>query len=44
MRVSGPRIPPLPESEWKGEALEQLKRTQQGGRVLNIFKTLAHHP
>ena len=44
MRLSSPRIPPLSESEWKGEALELLQRMQQGGRVLNIFRTLAHHP
>ncbi len=44
MRLSSPRVPPLPDSEWKGDALELLKRMQQGGRVLNIFRTLAHHP
>ncbi len=44
MRLSSPRIPPLPKSEWKGDALELLERMEQGGRALNIFKTLAHHP
>ena len=44
MPDSGPRIPPLPESEWQGEALEQIERTRQDGRVLNIFSTLANHP
>jgi len=44
MPLPSPRIPPLPESEWKGETLEQLQKTGQFGRVLNIFRTLAHHP
>ena len=44
MRLSSPRIPPLPDSEWKGDALELLERMQQGGRVLNIFRARANHP
>lgn len=43
MRPQTPRIAPLPESEWNDEAREILNATQMGGRVLNIFKTLAHH-
>ncbi len=45
MRLRSPRVQPLPESEWDDEArslLEGLLRA--GGRVLNIFATLAHHP
>ena len=41
-----PRVKPLPEEEWSDEVrkiLEPLKETG-GGRVLNIFATLAHHP
>jgi alkylhydroperoxidase family enzyme len=39
-----PRIALLPQSEWTPEVLEILDATQMGGRVLNIFKTLARHP
>jgi 4-carboxymuconolactone decarboxylase len=43
-----PRIPPLPESQWDPELTEVFSRdpgaTPTGGRVLNIFRTLAHHP
>jgi alkylhydroperoxidase family enzyme len=42
--IAPPRIPPLPKSEWTPEVLEILDATQMGGRVLNIFKTLARHP
>jgi alkylhydroperoxidase family enzyme len=44
MRLSSPRIAPLTDSESSGEAAEQLQRAGQNGRVLNIFRTLAHHP
>jgi hypothetical protein len=45
MRLSEPRVLPLTESEWTGDAKEQLDNLKRaGGRVLNIFKTLAHHP
>ena len=44
MRLSSPRIAPLEDSESSGEAAEQLQRAAQNGRVLNIFRTLAHHP
>jgi alkylhydroperoxidase family enzyme len=44
MRPSEPRVVPLPESEWPDEARELLAGLRAGGRVLNIFATLAHHP
>jgi len=45
MRLSEPRVVPLAESEWSDAARDQLdKLGAAGGRVLNIFKTLAHHP
>ncbi|HEX6245500.1 MAG TPA: carboxymuconolactone decarboxylase family protein [Polyangiales bacterium] len=40
MRLTTPRIPPLPESEWTDEVHELLAA---GGR-LNLFTTLARHP
>ena len=43
--AAGPRrVAPLPESEWNAEVAEILGATKMGGRVLNIFQTLAHHP
>lgn len=44
MKVSQPRIEPLPEDLWDAEAKELLPRAQMHGRTLNIFKTLAAHP
>ena len=44
MKLSQPRIEPLPEELWEDEAKELLPRAQMHGRTLNIFKTLAHHP
>ena len=48
MRLTEPRVAPLGDSEWTGEAAELKERFTQGGpgdgRVLNIFRTLAHHP
>jgi len=41
MRLSQPRLAPLPESQWDDETRALLQPT---GRVLNIFATLAHHP
>lgn len=43
MRLSSPRIPPLPEAEWTPEQREMLTRGNPQ-RVLNIFATLARHP
>ena len=39
-----PRIAPLPRDQWDPEVQEILQATQMGGRVLNIFQTLARHP
>jgi alkylhydroperoxidase family enzyme len=44
-----PRIEPLPESQWDPELSEIFGRESDGGlptsgKVLNIFRTLAHHP
>ncbi len=41
-----PRLEPLPESEWNDRTREVLEplRAAAGGRTLNIFATLAHHP
>jgi 4-carboxymuconolactone decarboxylase len=44
MRVSEPRVSPLPESERDAEAQEVLGRVARDGRVLNIHATLARHP
>lgn len=44
MKLSQPRIEPLPEELWEDEAKELLPRAKMHGRTLNIFKTLAHHP
>lgn len=43
---SGPRLAPLPESEWSEEvrAIVEPLRAMGGGRLFNIFGTLAHHP
>ncbi len=42
--MAPPRIEPLPESAWGAEERELLEKTAIGGRVYNIFGTLAHHP
>ncbi len=44
MKLTQPRIEPLPEAEWSEEALELVSKAKMHGRTLNIFKTLAHHP
>jgi len=44
MAAEAPRIPSLPRDEWDEEVSELLQATQMGGRVLNIFQTLARHP
>jgi 4-carboxymuconolactone decarboxylase len=41
MRLTAPRIPPRPESEWNDEVRELLPK---GSRPLNIFTTLVRHP
>jgi alkylhydroperoxidase family enzyme len=46
--VSAPRIPPLPEGEWKGDIARILEALPQGAEAplgsYNIFRTLARHP
>jgi alkylhydroperoxidase family enzyme len=44
MRVSEPRLRPLPEAERDADAQEVLSRAARDGRVLNIYATLARHP
>jgi len=45
MAADAPRIPSLPRDQWTPEVSELLQTTaQMGGRVLNIFQTLAWHP
>lgn len=44
MKLTHPRIEPLPEDQWSEEALELLPKAKMNGRTLNIFKTLAIHP
>jgi alkylhydroperoxidase family enzyme len=46
MRLSSPRVPPLPEADWSDEARAILEATRgmAGGKVFNIFATLARHP
>jgi alkylhydroperoxidase family enzyme len=44
MRLTKPRLEPLPEDQWSDEVRQILKPMIEQGRVFNIFKTLAHHP
>jgi alkylhydroperoxidase family enzyme len=47
MRLSKPRVPTLPEDpqQWDPDTRDVLEPiTGAGGRLLNIFRTLAHHP
>jgi alkylhydroperoxidase family enzyme len=44
MRLSKPRLEPLPEEKWDDETRELLDRSRVDGRVFNIFRTLAAHP
>ncbi len=44
MRLQQPRVNPLEEADWGDEQKELLSRYGQGGRLLNIFRTLVHHP
>ena len=45
MRLSEPRVAPLPESEWDPEIAPLLGTAGPGGgEPLHIFTTLAHHP
>jgi 4-carboxymuconolactone decarboxylase len=44
MRLSKPRVPTRPTSEWDDDTHEVMTRIEQDGRALNIYRTLAHHP
>ncbi|MFW6093738.1 MAG: carboxymuconolactone decarboxylase family protein [Pseudomonadota bacterium] len=44
MRLSEPRIAPLEEDQWNEQARQVMQPFLEQGPVLNIFKTLAHHP
>jgi 4-carboxymuconolactone decarboxylase len=45
MRLTEPRIEPVKRSEWTDEVKELLAPMEKaGGRVLNIFATLARYP
>ena len=44
MRLSEPRIPPLPPEQWNDDARELMQPFVESGRDYNIFRTLMHHP
>lgn len=46
MRPSKPRLEPLDDSQWDEEIkpLHDVMKAFGGGRVFNIFSTVAHHP
>ena len=45
VRLKEPRIKPLAESEWNAEQQRILSPWKRpGGRVINIFATMANHP
>jgi 4-carboxymuconolactone decarboxylase len=44
VRLSEPRIAPVPESEWTDEQRKVLEPFVAQGRLYNIFTTLAHNP
>ena len=46
MRLTQPRIPPLPQSEWNNDSdvQEMMATLKRDGQVFNIFSTLARHP
>jgi 4-carboxymuconolactone decarboxylase len=44
MRLTVPRVPPLPESAWNDEVRELLRPGAATRKPLNIFSTLARHP
>src|SRR5262245_40499551 len=46
MRPSKPRVAPLDEKQWDPEiqTMMDAMKTFGGGRVFNIFSTVAHHP
>lgn len=44
MELKTSRIAPLPETQWDEETRELMEQARRGDRILNIFRTLAHHP
>ncbi len=44
MRLTRPRIAPVPEGDWTPEQREIVQPMQARGGVLNIFRTLLNHP
>ena len=45
MKLSKPRLEPIPETQWSDKVKETLREIKaRQGEVPNIFKTLAHHP
>lgn len=44
MKSSEPRLKPLADDQLDDDARRVLERAKMQGRVLNIFRTLAHHP
>jgi 4-carboxymuconolactone decarboxylase len=44
MRLKKPRVAPLEAEQWSEQAKEVMAPFAKRGNVLNIFKTLAHHP
>ena len=44
MPTTEPRVTPLAPDEWDEQTRQLLKANEMGGRVLNIFATLARHP
>ncbi|MEK6406650.1 MAG: carboxymuconolactone decarboxylase family protein [Acidobacteriota bacterium] len=45
IRLSRPRIPPTPESDWSNDERELLSGfKQQRGYVMNVYGTLTRHP
>jgi alkylhydroperoxidase family enzyme len=44
MTTTAPRVAPLPPEQWDADTAKILETSKMGGRVLNIFATLAHHP
>ena len=44
MRLTRPRIEPTVESDWDDDSRPILQNLERDGRVMNIFRTLAHHP
>lgn len=44
VRLTSPRIPPLPESEWTEEHVARVEQYRSDVRIGNAFRTLLHVP